>query len=212
MRPSNKRRPLRPRQTRRCFAFAALSMLLAACSTGPSLVGQPVAATPEYRIGPGDGLNVFVYRAPELSAQVAVRPDGRISTPLVPDIVALNKTPTQLAAELQNRLKKFVKEPVVTVMVTSFSGPPDQQVRVIGQVAQPVAVPYHAELSALDLMIAAKGLTQFADGNRAVIVRHERGGLKRFAVRLDDLLNKGDLSQNVAIKPGDTIFVPQAWF
>lgn len=199
---------------RRCrgVAVAALLLLLSACAGGPSLVGQPVPATPEYTIGPGDSLNVFVYRAPELSADVPVRPDGRISTPLVPDVLALNKTPSQLAAEIETRLKQYVKEPVVTVMVNSFAGPPDKQVRVIGEVGQPLAMPYHAELSVLDVMIAAKGLTRFADGNRAVIVRQEPGGPKRFTVRLDDLLNDGDISQNVAMKPGDTLFVPQAWF
>jgi polysaccharide export outer membrane protein len=190
-----------------------MAALLTACAAGPSLVGRPLPATPLYRIGPGDALNVFVYRAPELSADVTVRPDGRISTPLVPDAVALNKTPSQLAAEIQRRLKTYVKEPVVTVMVTSFSGTPDRQVRVIGEVGQPLAVPYHAELSVLDLMIAAKGLTRFAAGNRAVIERPvPGGGTKLFTVRLDDLLTDGDLSQNVAMKPGDTLFVPQAWF
>ena len=195
-----------------CLAAAVLTALLGACAAGPSLVGRPLPANPVYRIGPGDVLNVFVYRAPELSADVPVRPDGRISTPLVPDIVALNKTPSQLAAAIQRRLKAYVKEPVVTVMVTAFSGPPDQQVRVIGEVGQPLAVPYHTDLSVLDLMIAAKGLTRFAAGNRAVIVRPVPGGTKRFTVRLDDLLSDGDLSQNVAVKPGDTLFVPQAWF
>jgi len=192
--------------------FCGLALVLGACTANPSLVGQPPPATPEYRIGVFDTLNIFVYRAPELSAVVSVRPDGRISTPLVPNVVALNKTPVQLAAAIENRLKKYVKEPVVTVMVTSFQGPPNDEVRVIGQVGQPVAIPYHAQLSVLDLMIAAKGLTQFADGNDAVIVRQEPSGVKRFNVRLADLMDKGDLSQNVPMRPGDTLFVPQAWF
>jgi polysaccharide biosynthesis/export protein len=208
----NRERPFRARQIRRCLAVAVVATSLGACAVGPSLVGQPVSATAEYRIGPGDTLNVFVYRAPELSAVVPVRPDGRISIPLVPDVVALNKTPSQLAAGIQNRLKKYVKDPVVTIMVTAFAGPPDQEVRAIGEVGQPIAVPYHAQLSVLDLLIDAKGLSRFADGNRAVIVRREAGGPKRFNVRLDDLLNKGNLSQNVAMKPGDTLFVPQSWF
>jgi polysaccharide biosynthesis/export protein len=194
------------------FLFAGLVLLLTACSPEPSLVGRNVPATPEYVIGPGDSLNIFVYRAPELSAEVPVRPDGRISTPLVPDIVAMGKTPSELAADIQARLKKFVKEPNVTVMVVNFVGPSDRQIRVIGEVSQPLAIPYKAQLSLLDVMIAAKGLTRFADGNRAVIVRQEPSGAKRFGVRLDDLLTYGDLSQNVAMKPGDTLFVPQAWF
>ncbi len=196
----------------RCVRWCVLPLLLGACTANPSLVGQPPPATPEYRIGPFDTLNVFVYRAPELSAVVTVRPDGRISTPLVPDIVALNKTPTQLAAAIEQRLKTYVKAPIVTVMVTGFEGSPNNEVRVIGQVGQPVAIPYHAQLSLLDLMIAAKGLTPFADGNDAVIIRRESGGMKRFGVRLNDLLDRGDLSQNVALRPGDTLFVPEALF
>jgi polysaccharide biosynthesis/export protein len=199
-------------QQARCLVLIALALTLAACASKPSLVGQTVTATPEYVIGPGDGLNIFVYRAPELSANVPVRPDGRISTPLSPDVVAMGKTPTQLAADIQNRLKRYVKEPVVTVMVNNFEGPPDREIRVLGEVGQPLAIPYKAELKLLDVMIAAKGLTRFADGNDAVIVRQVPGGAKRFNVRLDDLLTYGDLSQNVAMKPGDTVFVPQAWF
>jgi polysaccharide export outer membrane protein len=209
----NWRRLFHARHGWRGVGAAALALFLGGCAAvGPSLVGRPVSAIPEYRIGPGDSLNVFVYRAPELSAVVTVRPDGRISTPLAPDVVALDRTPTQLAAALQNRLKKYVKEPVVTVMVSSFGGPSDSEVRAIGEVGQPIAIPYHAQLSLLDLIIAAKGLSRFADGNRAVIERREPGGVKRFSVRLGDLWDDGDLSQNVALKPGDTLFVPQSWF
>ena len=144
--------------------LAALALFLTACVPGPSLVGLPPPATPEYVIGVGDALNIFVYRAPELSAEVPVRPDGRISTPLVPDILALGKTPSQLAAVIESRLKKYVKEPNVTVMVTSFVGPPDREIRVIGEVGQPLVLPYHAQMSVLDVMIAAKG-------NRTMSVR-----------------------------------------
>jgi polysaccharide biosynthesis/export protein len=202
----------RKRRHRRLRVGVALMLLLTACEPGPSLVGRPVAGTSEYVIGPGDALNIFVYRAPELSANVPVRPDGRISTPLAPDVVALGKTPSQLAADIEARLKKYVKEPIVTVMVSSFAGLPDEQIKVIGEVGQPLEIPYHAQLTLLDVMIDVKGLTRFADGNRAVIVRREPSGTKRFNVRLDDLLTYGDLSQNVAMRPGDTVFVPQAWF
>ena len=196
------------------FGFlAGLVALTSACAeTHPSLVGQPGSGLGEYIIGPGDTLNVFVYHAPELSAEVPVRPDGRISTPLAPDIVALGKTPSQLASSLQNELRKYVREPNVTVMVSGFAGPPDLQVRVIGEVAQPLALPYHEQLSLLDLMIATKGLTRFAAGNRAVIVRREPDGARSYNVRLDDLMKDGDISQNVGMRPGDTLFVPQAWF
>jgi polysaccharide biosynthesis/export protein len=192
---------------------AGLAVLLCACvETPPSLVGQGGTGSGEYIIGPGDILNVFVYHAPELSAEVPVRPDGRISTPLAPDIVALGKTPSQLASSIQNELRKYVREPSVTVMASGFLGPPDLQVKVIGEVAQPLALPYHAQLSLLDLMIASKGLTRFAAGNRAVIVRREPDGPRSYNVRLDDLMKDGDISQNVGMRPGDTLFVPQAWF
>jgi len=190
-----------------------LAVLLSACVVGaPSLVGEAVNANPEYIIGPGDTVNVFVYRSPELSAEVPVRPDGRISTPLVPDVLALGKTPSQLATAIEGELQKYIKEPTVTVIVTGFVGPAPRQIRVIGEVAQPAALPYRAELSLLDVLIATKGLTRFAAGNRAVIVRQEPGGPTTYNVRLDDLLKDGDITQNVAMQPGDTLFVPQAWF
>jgi polysaccharide export outer membrane protein len=192
--------------------LAGLVLLMPACaSVGPSLVGGVNGPT-EYIIGPGDTVNVFVYRAPELSVDVPVRPDGRISTPLAPDVVAIGKTPSQLATSIENELKNYVKEPNVTVMVITFSGPPDRQVRAIGEVSEPLAIPYKAQLSLLDVMIASKGLTRFAAGNRAVIVRQAVDGPKSYNVRLDDLLKDGDISQNVAMQPGDTLFVPQAWF
>ncbi len=197
----------------RAAAIIAPVLLLAACTPpGPSLVGRELGTTPAYIIGPGDVVNVFVYRAPELSVEAPVRPDGKISTPLVPDVPALGKTPTQLASEIEERLQKFVKEPNVTVMVTSFSGPAEREIKVIGEVGQPLEVPYRAGLSVLDLMIAAKGLTKFAAGNRAMIVRQEPGGLRTYNVRLDDLMTDGDIAQNVQMQPGDTLVVPQAWF
>lgn len=197
----------------RAGLFAALALMLIGCEPlPPSLVDEVAETDNAYLIGPGDTVNVFVYRSPELSAEVPVRPDGRISTPLAPDVVALGKTPTELAAAIENELKKFVKEPTVTVMVTSFVGPADRQIRVIGEVAQPISLPYKAELSVLDVVIATKGLTKFADGNRAVIVRQEPGGARTYNVRLDDLIKEGDVSQNVRMQPGDTLFVPQALF
>jgi polysaccharide export outer membrane protein len=197
----------------RYVLLVCLAILPVACrAPGPSLVGVQPLGTGEYIIGPGDDLNVFVYRAPELSAIVPVRPDGHISTPLAADITAAGRTPTQLAQALEARLRQYVKEPTVTIMVTGFVGPSDRQVRVIGEVAEPLEVPYRNGMTVLDLMIAAKGLTPFAAGNRALIVRQEPGGPKKFSVRLSDLLKDGDISQNVAMQPGDTVFVPQAWF
>lgn len=195
------------------LTVSAMVLMLGACAPpGPSLVGVKPAPTGKYVIGPGDELDVFVYDAPSLGATVPVRPDGRISTPLAPDVRAAGRTPTALAKAVEARLRKYVKEPNVTVMVTTATGLPKRRVRVIGQVAQPLAVPYHRGLSVLDLMIAAKGLTPYAAGNDAIIVRQEPGGPKTFSVRLGDLLNDGDISQNVALRPGDTLFVPESWF
>ena len=127
-------------------------------------------------------------------------------------MAALGRTPSQLARAIEAELGKYVKEPTVTVMVTGFVGPPDRQIRVIGEVAQPSALPYRAQLSILDVMIAVKGLTKFAAGNRAVIVRQEPEGARSYNVRLDDLLKDGDVTQNVSLQPGDILFVPQSWF
>jgi polysaccharide biosynthesis/export protein len=197
----------------RLILLASLALLVSNCAPpGPTLVGQKLGSAPKYVIGPGDTLDVFVYRAPELSAVIPVRPDGRISTPLVPDVVAMGKTPAQLAAVIKSRLKNYIKEPNVTVMATGFVGAPGRQVRVIGEVGQPLVMPYHAGLSLLDVMIAAKGLTRFAAGNQAVLVRQTPSGQKIYNVRLDDLLQDGDILQNVKLRPGDTVFVPQAWF
>lgn len=196
----------------RYAGIVSTSVLVASCNPpGPSLIGQTVPES-GYIIGPGDTLNVFVYRSPELSAEVPVRPDGRISTPLSPDVMAMGRTPSQLAAAIEERLKKYVNEPTVTVMLAGVAGMPGRQIRVIGEVAEPLVLPYRAAISLLDVMIAAKGMTRFAAGNRATIVRQEPDGPRTFSIRLDDLLKDGDISQNVAMQPGDTVFVPQAWF
>ena len=178
----------------------------------PGLTGGQFAGTPEYRIGPEDTVNVFVYRAPELSVQTPVRPDGRISTPLSPDVLALGKTPSQLAHDIEANLKKYVRQPNVTVMVNGFRGPPDQAIRTVGEVAQLSEIPYRAHLSLLDVIIASRGLTRFAAGNRTLIIRQGPNGPQTYQVRLDDLLKDGDFTQNVAMQPGDTVIVPQAWF
>jgi polysaccharide export outer membrane protein len=155
---------------------------------------------------------VFVYDAPQLSINVPVRPDGRISTPLVPEMMAAGKTPSQLATDLTERLKEFVKEPNVTVIVTGFIGPLDRQIRVLGEAADPQAVPYRDHMTVLDLMIMTKGLTRYAAGNRAVIVRRVGDRQETINVRLADLLKDGDISQNVELQPGDTLIIPQSWF
>jgi polysaccharide biosynthesis/export protein len=185
--------------------------LLGGCSHAAR---QPVAetATPDYVIGAGDVLNIFVYRAPELSVEgLPVRPDGRISVPLVQDIDAAGLTPTQLGVRITERLKQYVRDPSVTVMVRGFVGPIDWQIRVIGEAAEPLAIPYRENMTVLDVMIAAHGLTRFAAGNRASIVRRAQGTQRTINVRLSDLLKDGDIGQNVAMQPGDILVIPQTW-
>ena len=194
---------------------AALPSTSAAALPSTSAAALPstsAAAADVYVIGPGDQLHIFVYDAPQLSMDVPVRPDGRISTPLVPEMVAAGKTPSQLAQDLTERLKEFVKEPNVTVIVSSFVGPLNRQIRVIGEAAEPQAVPYRDHMTVLDLMIMTKGLTRYAAGNRAVIVRRVGDKQESIHVRLADLLKDGDISQNVELQPGDTLIIPQSWF
>jgi len=177
---------------------------------------KPGGTTPmdQYVIGSGDTLSVFVYRNPDLSeGGVAVRPDGRISIPLIEDITAAGKTPTQLARELEARLKKYIQDPNVTVIVRSFVGPFDRQIRVIGEATDPSAIPYREHMTLLDVMIATKGLTRYAAGNRAEVIRLEGNGKQTtIRVRLNDLIKDGDISQNIEMQPGDTLIIPQTWF
>jgi polysaccharide export outer membrane protein len=203
--------------TRTAILLAAL-LPLAACNSGhgtpPVVEHQPPAVADDYVIGAGDSLSIFVYRNPDLSeGGVAVRPDGRISTPLIEDIVASGKTPTQLAREIEEKLAKYIQEPNVTVIVRNFIGPADRQVRVIGEATDPIAIPYRDHMTLLDVMIATKGLTKYAAGNRAIIVRTDpRGGSETIHVHLRDLIKDGDISQNIPMSPGDTLIIPQSWF
>ena len=155
-----------------------------------------------------------MYRNPDLSeGGVSVRPDGRISTPLIEDIVAAGKTPTVLAREIEERLKKFVQEPNVTIIVRNFIGPTDRQIRIIGEATDPVAIPYRDHMTLLDVMIATKGLTKYASGNRSIIVRRmPEGKTQSIRVRISDLIKDGDISQNIEMVPGDTLIIPQSWF
>jgi polysaccharide export outer membrane protein len=172
-----------------------------------------VAAAPDYRyvIGPGDQLNIVVWRNPDLSQTVAVRPDGRISTPLVEDLPALGKDPTTLARDIEKALSKYIRDPVVTVVVAGFGGPQSEQIRVVGEAQKPQAIPYRQRMTLLDVMIAVGGLTEFADGNRAVLLRASEG-TKPYSVRLTDLVKRGDVSANVEMLPGDVLIIPQSWF
>lgn len=197
----------------RRILLATLAATLISCSSAPpppTLVANPVAQ--DYRIGPGDSLDVFVWRNPELSVTVPVRPDGRISTPLIEDLQATDKTPTQLARDIEGALKNYVQQPVVTVMVTQFVGPYSRQIRVIGEAANPQALPFSDNMSLLDVMIGVGGLTKFAAGNRAVIIRKTGNDTQEFGVRIDRLLKDGDVSANVPMAPGDVLIIPQSFF
>ncbi len=196
------------------FAVLLVGALAACSQTGdlpPALIGDE-ATTPDYRIGPGDNLQIFVWRNPEVSITVPVRPDGRISVPLIEDLEAAGMTPTQLAREIERELGVYIQDPLVTVMVTSFIGPFAQQVRVVGEAARPQAIPFRANMTLLDVMIAVGGVTEFAAGNRATIVRVVDGSQRQYAVRLDDLVKNGDISANVQMLPGDVLIVPESWF
>jgi polysaccharide export outer membrane protein len=190
----------------------ALALMLAGCGTSYPPLPQSQTADPPYLVGPGDTLNVVVWRSPELSTSVPVKPDGKITTPLVEDLQASGKTTTQIAREIEKALTKYIQSPVVTVMVTNFAGPYSQQVRVIGEVAKPQALAYRQKMSLLDVMIAVGGLTDFAAGNRASILRSEGGKSQQFGVRLNDLMRGGDLSANVEMRPGDVLVIPQSYF
>ncbi len=197
----------------RAWLAATLCALLGfgCATTYPPAPRDAATADYEYVIGPGDTVNIIVWRNPELSLSVPVRPDGKLTTPLVNDVPAIGKTPTALARDIEGALAKFIREPVVTVIVTTFVGPTSEQIRVIGEASKPQVLPYRKNLTLLDVMIAVGGLTPFADGNRATISRGIEGG-KSYGVRLRDLVIRGDISANVEMRPGDILVIPQSWF
>ncbi len=167
---------------------------------------------PEYLVGPYDQLQVFVWRAEELSTDVTVRPDGRISTPLVEDMLAAGKTPSELAEDIEAALAEYVKTPEVTVIVDRFSSTVDQQIRVLGEAQQPAALPYQSGMTVLDVMLGVGGLTEFAAGNRAKLIRGRGEEQRTYRVRLNDLMRQGDVSANVEVRPGDVILIPESRF
>jgi polysaccharide export outer membrane protein len=195
------------------LAGLAAAVLAGCSSTGSYGPAPVVASSPDYRylIGTGDSVNVIVWRNPELSMTVSVRPDGRLTMPLVEDLPALGRTPTELARDVEKALAKFVRDPVVTVIVAGASGPFGEQIRIIGEATRPQALPYRQDMTMLDVMIAVGGLTDFADGNKTVLVRGKEQG-KMYTVRLNDLIKRGDISANVDVKPGDVLIIPQSWF
>lgn len=197
----------------RLIGLAAV-VLFGGCAGTADLPPAPArveSADYSYLIGPGDTLNIVVSRNPELSTTVPVRPDGKISTPLVDEVIAQGKTSVQLARELEKLLARYVREPVVSVMVSNFVGQYSEQVRVIGEAAKPQNLPYRQKMTLLDVMIAVGGLTEFAAGNRATIVRPSEGN-KQYSVRIKDLVKGGDISANVEMRPGDIVIIPQSLF
>jgi polysaccharide export outer membrane protein len=205
---------MKPNAFLRCLV-AVTAIMVAACSSQTKVmdVQSPDPAPPtEYRIGPGDTLQVFVWNQPDLTVTVPVRPDGMISTPLIEGVPAAGKTAPQLARDLEVALGEFVRNPKVSVMVTTFVGAYGDQIRVVGQAGKPQSLPYLANMTVLDVMIAVGGLAEFAAGNRAVIVRQEGGKQLRIPVRLQDLMSDGDIGANVSMRPGDVLIIPESRF
>lgn len=201
-------------QIKRAAQAAAISCLfvLGGCASTPATVDTTPAINPEYLIGPGDNVNIIVWRNPEVSMSVPVRPDGKITTPLVEDLPAAGKTSTELARDIEKALAKFIQQPVVTVVVTGFVGNYAEQIRVIGQAAKPQALAYRRDMSLMDVLIAVGGVTEFASGNKASIIRNVDGRQEKLNVRLDDLIKEGDISANMPMRPGDILVIPESFF
>ena len=201
------------RNLSQCIMLLAVVASLTACSSGGMLQQATYQSqTSDYIIGPGDNINVFVWGNAELSATVPVRPDGKITTPLVEDVQASGKTPSELAREMEKHLTRYIRNPVATVIVTSFVGRYNEQVRVIGEAATPQSLPFRENMTLLDIMIAVGGLTDYASGNSARLFRRMGGKQKEYSLRIEDLLNGGDITANVDILPGDIVIIPESWF
>jgi len=202
-------------------AIMLLSMVLAAPAFAREKELPPAPFVPsgaqageDYTIGPLDALTIFIWRNPELGASVQVRPDGRITTPLITDMPAVGKTPSMLAEDIKLQLSQYIQEPLVSVIVNKFAGTFSQQVRVVGATTKPASIPYRANMTVLDAMIAVGGLSEYAAGNKAKLIRFDKesGKQKEFALRLADLLRKGESKANVMLMPGDVIIIPESTF
>jgi polysaccharide export outer membrane protein len=192
-------------------AAVACTLALTGCASTKA-PPQTQVSNPDYLIGPGDTVNIMVWRNPEVSMAVPVRPDGKITTPLVEDLQAAGKSSTELARDIEKALAKFIQQPVVTVIVTNFVGNFNEQIRVVGQATKPQALPYRRDMSLMDVMIAVGGTTEFAAGNRASLIRNVDGRQEKFNVRLDDLIKNGDISANTPMRPGDVLVIPESFF
>ncbi|MEW6293409.1 MAG: XrtA/PEP-CTERM system exopolysaccharide export protein [Pseudomonadota bacterium] len=197
----------------RLLFIAILGSLLFGCASSKYPPAPATAASSDYsyHIGPGDTVNIVVWRNPELSMSVPVRPDGKLASPLIEDLPAIGKNPTELARDIEKALSKFIRDPVVTVIVTQFVGPYSEQIRVVGEAAKPQVLPYKQKMTLLDVMIAVGGMTDFADGNGASILRPSDNNAQ-YGVRIKDLVKRGDVSANVEMKPGDVLIIPRSWF
>ena len=201
---------------------ALASLTLSGCagtSAGPQLPPASFVAIEEgpgeeYVIGPLDEMTIFVWRNPELGANVQVRPDGRITTPLITDMPAVGKTPSMLAQDVKLQLSQYIQDPIVSVIVNKFAGTFSQQVRVVGATEKPASIPFRANMTLLDAMIAVGGLSEYAAGNRARLIRFDRdtGKQKEYSLRIADLLKKGTSKANVQLMPGDVIIIPESTF
>ena len=189
-------------------------MALSACSTsGGKLLPQGDALeSTEYLVGPGDNLQIFVWRNPDLSSNVTVRPDGRISSPLIDDLDVANLKATDIAQMIEQQLATYIRTPKVTVIVSSFNSTSSQQIKVIGNATNPRTLPYRAGMTLLDVMIEVQGLSEFADGDKAQLIRKVNGQNQQYTVQLDSLIRGGDISKNRPVYPGDTIIIPESWF
>jgi polysaccharide export outer membrane protein len=196
------------------IAIALSTLAIGGCASTPriSLSASDEPPSHDYIIGPGDNVNVIVWHNPEVSMSVPVRPDGKITTPLVEDLPAMGKTSTHLARDVEKALATFIQDPVVTVIVTGFTGPYTEQIRVIGEAGKPQALHYNKGMSLMDVMITVGGITNFAAGNKASIIRNIDGKTQHIAVRLDDLIKDGDISANIPVRPGDILVIPESFF
>ena len=207
-------------KTKIMLASVVGAVLLSGCQSGTASLPEATTRASlttdvdnyQYLIGPGDNLNIFVWRNPEISGSFIVRPDGKVTTSLVEDIEVTGRTPTQLAREVEEKLSLYINNPRVTVSVTGFSGPLSEQVRVIGEATNPSAISYTEDMTLLDLMIAVGGLTEFAAGNKAKLVRVVDGKKVTFSINIDDLVREGDITKNIDMLPGDVVIIPEAWF
>jgi len=192
-------------------------LFLAGCSTNQVVNELPSASgnaehTTRYKIAPGDTLQVFVWRNPEVSTSVTVRPDGLMTAPLLEEIPAAGKTPQELSRDVEKHLSTYLRDPLVTIIASGFQGTYKEKIRVVGEAAEPKSILYRDSMTLLDLIIEVGGITEFAAGNNTVIVRTENGQQTEYRVRVDDLIRDGDISANVDMKPGDIVIIPEAWF